>query len=189
MSKIFFTAKNDKVFKTILGNEENKELLKTFLERILKKQIDELTFLKNELPVNYPGERRKTVDLLIKIKNQYIHIELNNGYYNYLHMRNFCFFTNTYSKKTKSGEKYNLEDKFLHIDFTYRNQITKENKDKKLADEEVCRVYKVMDKEQKEYIENFEIWEYNMDRIMQIWYDKDEKMSEYKHLIMLDCKK
>ena len=35
MSKIFFTAKNDKVFKTILGNEENKELLKTFLERIL----------------------------------------------------------------------------------------------------------------------------------------------------------
>lgn len=27
-NKIFYTSKNDKVFKTILGNEDNKELLK-----------------------------------------------------------------------------------------------------------------------------------------------------------------
>ena len=47
MDKPFFTARNDKVFKTILGNEDNKELLKLFLEKIIKEEIKELTFLKN----------------------------------------------------------------------------------------------------------------------------------------------
>jgi len=42
--KVFFTAKNDKVFKTILGNEDNKELLRKFLERILNKEIEEITY-------------------------------------------------------------------------------------------------------------------------------------------------
>ena len=41
-----------------------------------------------------------------------------------------------------------------------------------------------MDKDLKTYIENLEIWEFNMDRIMQIWYDKEEE--KYKHLVMLD---
>ena len=66
--KIFFTAKNDKVFKTILGNEDNKELLRKFLERILEKEIEDITYLKNELTINYPEEKRKTVDLLVKTK-------------------------------------------------------------------------------------------------------------------------
>ena len=44
-----------------------------------------------------------------------------------------------------------------------------------------------MDEDRIKFIDNFEIWEYNMDRIMQIWYDKDElEIEKYKHLIMLD---
>jgi len=178
--KVFFTAKNDKVFKTILGNEDNKELLKKFLERILNKEIADITYLKNELTINYPEEKRKTVDLLVKTKNEYIHIELNNGYNNYLHMRNFCYLANLYSKKTKVGKEYNIEEKFIQINFTYKNMI--KNEDKK-----ELRKYYVMDEDRIKFIDNFEIWEYNMDRIMQIWYDKDElEIEKYKHLIMLD---
>ena len=170
MDKPFFTARNDKVFKTILGSEDNKELLKLFLEKIIKEEIKELTFLKNELNINYPKERRKTVDLLVKTEKEFIYIELNNGYSDYLHMRNFCYFTNIYSKKTKVGEKYNLKDKFMHIDFTYGK------KDK--------RLYRI------EFINGSnEIVEYNMDKIMELWYTKSEKIEEYKHLIMLDLDK
>ena len=178
--KVFFTAKNDKVFKTILGNEDNKELLKKFLERILNKEIADITYLKNELTINYPEEKRKTVDLLVKTKNEYIHIELNNGYNNYLHMRNFCYLANLYSKKTKVGKEYNIEEKFIQINFTYKNMI--KNEDKK-----ELRKYYVMDEDNIKFIDNFEIWEYNMDRIMQIWYDNNElEIEKYKHLIMLD---
>lgn len=178
--KIFYTAKNDKVFKTILGNEDNKELLRKFLERILDKKIEDITYLKNELTINYPEEKRKTVDLLVKTRNEYIHIELNNGYSNYLHMRNFCYLSNLYSRKTKVGKKYNIKEKFIQINFTYKNIIR--NKDKK-----ELRKYYVMDEDKIKFIDNFEIWEYNMDRIMQIWYDNDElEIEKYKHLIMLD---
>ena len=164
--KIFYTAKNDKVFKTILGNEDNKELLRKFLERILEKEIKDITYLKNELTINYPEEKRKTVDLLVKAKNEYIHIELNNGYSNYLHMRNFCYLANLYSKKTKVGKEYNIEERFIQINFTYKNVI--KNEDKK-----ELRKYYVMDEDIIKFIDNFEIWEYNMDRIMQIWYDNN----------------
>lgn len=80
-------------------------MLIKFLERILNKKIEELTYLKNELTINYPLEKRKTVDVLVKTENLYIHLELNNGYNDYLHMRNFCYFTNIYSKKNKSWKK------------------------------------------------------------------------------------
>ena len=42
----------------------------------------------------------------------------------------------------------------------------------------------------KKYIHNFEIIEYNMDKITDYWYNLDmEKVKEYKHLIMLDLEK
>ena len=43
---------------------------------------------------------------------------------------------------------------------------------------------------EKKYIHNFEIIEYNMDKITDYWYNLDmEKVKEYKHLIMLDLEK
>ena len=171
-----------------MADEDNKKMLIKFLERILNKKIEELTYLKNELTINYPLEKRKTVDVLVKTEDLYIHLELNNGYNDYLHMRNFCYFTNIYSKKTKAGRNYNLKEIFIQINFTYKNIIkSRLDKNKILEDKELLRIYKVMDKDLKTYIENLEIWEFNMDRIMQIWYDNNEsEIEKYKHLIMLD---
>ena len=48
----------------------------------------------------------------------------------------------------------------------------------------------MQDDKQKCYIKNFEIYEYNMDIIMNFWYSLDiEKVTEYSHLIMLDLEK
>ena len=47
-----------------------------------------------------------------------------------------------------------------------------------------------MNDKNKKYIDNFEILEYNMDKITDYWYNLDmEKVKEYKHLIMLDLEK
>ena len=44
-----------------------------------------------------------------------------------------------------------------------------------------------MNKRGERYVENFKIIEYNMDKIMDIWYSLDEeKIYKYKELIMLD---
>ena len=178
--KKFYTARYDRVFKTILCDEDNKELLTEFLSRILKKKVEIVEFLQSELQVNTTDERNKTVDALVKCDNDYIHIELNSSTSKYLHTRNFIYFTSIYNKKTKRGEEYDTKTKFLHIDFTYG--LNKKDSDYK--------TYYVMTKDCEKYVENIEIIEYNMDKITEYWYNSDkEKINEYKHLIMLDLEK
>ena len=178
--KKFYTAKFDRVFKTIFCDEDNPNLLKELLERIFKKKIESIEFLRSELPVVSTIDRSKTVDVLAKVDEEYLHIELNCNYKNYLHTRNFIYFTNIYSRKTVRGDEYDCETKFIHIDFTYG--LSKNIED--------VTHYYVMSNNEKKYINNFEIIEYNMDKITDYWYNLDmKKVNEYKHLIMLDLEK
>ena len=176
----FYTAKFDRVFKTIFCDEDNPSLLKELLERIFKKKIESIEFLRSELPVVSTDDKSKTVDVLVKVDNEYLHIELNCNYKNYLHTRNFIYFTNIYSRKSVRGDTYDFVTKFIHIDFTYG--LSKDIDD--------VTYYYVMNDKNKKYIDNFDILEYNMDKITNYWYNSDvDKVNKYKHLIMLDLEK
>jgi len=179
MEKKFYTAKYDRVFKSVLCDEDNPHLLQEFLSRVLKRKVEIVEFLKNELPVRNASERVKTVDVLVKSDNEYIHIEVNIGTPKYLHIRNFIFFSTIYSMKTKRGDKYDTDTKFIHLDFTYTK-----TKDK---NEDDYTEYYMQSSNGEKYVDNIKIIEYNMDRIMEYWYNEDKKkVNEYKHLIMLD---
>lgn len=177
--KKFYTAKYNRVFKTILCNEEDTSLLQEFLSRILKKKVEVIEFLRNELPVTTTEEKMKTVDVLVKVDGEYVHLEINTNYGRYLHTRNFIYFSTLYCKKVQRGGEYDFETKFLHIDFTYQLGLYKEE----------CANYYIQSNTGEKYLDNIEIIEYNMDRIMNYWYNEDkEKVLEYRHLIMLDLK-
>ena len=177
--KKFYTAKTDRVFKAIFCSDENKHMMIQLLSSMLEKNITELTFLNNELSVDNVLERQKIVDVLAKVDGEYVHIELNSNAVNYLHFRNFIYFSEIYSKKTKRGEKYNFKTKFIHIDLTYG-----------LSDEEDVIKYYVMSTHGKKYINNIEIIEFNMDSLKKYCYTKTkEKYEKFKHLIMLDLNK
>ena len=109
MEKKFYTAKYDRVFKTVLCDEDNPHLLQEFLSRVLKKKIEIVEFLRNELLVNDVLDKVKTVDVLVKADNEYIHIEINIGTPSYLHIRNFIYFSTLYSSKVQRGEDYDTE--------------------------------------------------------------------------------
>ena len=149
--KKFYTAKYDRVFKTIFCNEDDHTLLKELLERILKQKIESIEFLRSELPVVSTDDKSKTVDLLAKVDGKYLHVELNCSYKDYLHTRNFIYFTNIYSRKSVRGDTYDFATKFIHIDFTYG--LSKDIDD--------VTYYYVMNDKKKKYIDNFEILEYN----------------------------
>lgn len=175
--KKFYTARNDKVFKAVMCDEDDLSLLKGFLEHILEVNIHEILLLGTEQKVRYKKERKKMIDALVKVDHKYIHIELNSQNHTYLRNRNFVFFTEIYSKKTKISEDYVRLEDFIHIDLTY-------GLGKELREREE---YQVMNKRGERYVENFKIIEYNMDKIMDIWYSLDEeKIYKYKELIMLD---
>ena len=180
MKDKFYTAKYDRVFKAIFCDEDNKELLREFLSRTLKRKVEIIEFLRNELKVTSTMDKVKVVDVLVKVDDEYLHIELNSNSDRYLHSRNFIYFTNIYSRKIVRNEMYDYKTKFLHIDLTY-------GMSKKIDD---VSYYYLMDKNSRKYIENIEIIEFNMDKIMNYWYNLDnKKVNEYKQLIMLDLDK
>ena len=178
--KKFYTCKNDSAFKEIFGNIKNKKLLIWLLERILQVNINKLTYLNVESNNNDLVTKRKRLDILVETNVGRINIEMNATNKEYLHPRNFCYLSNIYNKNTSISEDYNEDTLTIQINFTYG--IKDDNK--------ILRIYKVQDDEQKCYIKNFEIYEYNMDIIMNFWYSLDiEKVTEYSHLIMLDLEK
>ena len=178
--KKFYTCKNDSAFKEIFGNSKNKKLLIWLLERILQVRINKLTYLNVERNNNDLVTKRKRLDILVETNVGRINIEMNATNKDYLHPRNFCYLSNIYNKNTSISEDYNEDTLTIQINFTYG--IKDDNK--------ILRIYKVQDDEQKCYIKNFEIYEYNMDIIMNFWYSLDiEKVTKYSHLIMLDLEK
>ncbi len=178
--KKFYTCKSDIAFKEIFGNIKNKKLLIWLLERILQVRINKLTYLNVERNNNDLVTKRKRLDILVETNVGRINIEMNATNKDYLHPRNFCYLSNIYNKNTSISEDYNEDTLTIQINFTY--DIKDDNK--------ILRIYKVQDDEQKCYIKNFEIYEYNMDIIMNFWYSLDiEKVTEYSHLIMLDLGK
>lgn len=173
----FYKGKVDRVFKSIFANEDDPYLLQEFLSRLLDKKIEIIHFLKNEQPIVSVNDKTKSVDLLVKIDNEYTHLEVNTSSNLLIRTRNFNYFTNIYSRKTTRGQIYDFKTKFLHIDLNYNMPI---NSDFKYS-------YFIQTLNGDKYIDNFKIMVFNMDKYMKYWYTNDsENIDKYKHLIMLD---
>ena len=143
------------------------------MESILNIKIDTFKPLKNELKINFIGEKVKTVDSLSLINDKiYVHLEVNTEYYKEIEFRNYVYFSNVVARKTKRGESYSMDDNYIHISISYKLPKTR----------------KVVT--QKEILSNVKIIEYNMDKISKLWYFRDEKkIRDYKYLIMQNLNK
>ena len=175
----FYTAKYDRTFKEIFLKEENEELLLLILEETLNTKVAKIKQRNIELNNGNIYVRRKHLDILLETDQGLIGIEINSSVEDYLHPRNLAFQCDNYAHYTLVGQDYTEEVQIIQINLTY-----------KMLDEELVRRYFIQDRTGKKYAQNFQIIEWNMDKIMKFWYDKnEEKIEEYKHLIMLDLSK
>ena len=182
----FYTCRYDIAFKEIFMKEENKDLLIALIESILDIKIKEIKYLNLEKNNGNVYVRRKHFDFHVKTENENIHIEVNNYLEDYVRPRNMAFICNTYSKEVLRGEEYNENTEFIQINLTY-NMINEYKEKNKFHDEEALRIYKLRDELGKSFVNNFTIYEFNMDYYLNLWYSKNEKLVEkYKYLIMLD---
>ena len=176
--KELYTARYDKVFKTIMLN--NKEVLEKVLETVLKRPIVIVRYVVQELPVRKGSEKAKTMDLIVKSGSEYLNVEVNTSVGVATRLRNLNYFTSFFSQNTIAGEKYDVTTKFIQINLTFG--MNNDNK-------EMISEHKLRSENGEVYYENFEVVEVNMDKVMKIWYSKDEKeIEENKYLIMLDLK-
>lgn len=174
--KKFYTCKYDRPFKEIMLKEKNIDILKWLLETTLKETITDIKIKTVERNSENIHIKRKIFDALLTTNIGKVQIEVNSNIENYVHPRSMAYITDTYSHDTLVGEIYTEDTKFIQINLTYG-----------LKDKKGLRIYKVRDEEGKLFVNNFIIYEYNMDFYKKLWLNKEKKeIKENEALIMLD---
>ena len=152
-------------------NEKNKDLLIYLLEGILKLKIKEVEYLNLEQNVDNVYIKRKHFDLFLKTDIGNIQVEVNASNLNYVKPRNMSYICAIYSHHVLKGQNYDQDTKIIQINFSYG-----------LNDTEDKRIYYIQDKSQKKYVENFTIYEINMEKCINYWYTKNKKKIEENNL-------
>ena len=172
----FYTCRYDRAFKEVFMNEKNKDLLIYLLEGILKVKINEVEYLNLEQNVDNVSVKRKYFDLNLKTDIGRIQVEVNASDLGYVRPRNMSYLCDVYSHHVLKGQNYREDVKIIQINFSYG-----------LKDTKALRVYYIQGEEEKKYVENFVIYEINMEKYMSFWYTNNvQEIEKNKEIIMLD---
>lgn len=175
---VFYKAGADGMFKAIFGNEQDKELLERLLEVTLNEKVKVEKILNPGILKTNARIKDKTLDLLVRgSDNALYNIEVNMSYYKYLNRRNAAFVFSKYSEDLKVSDSYKDMKKIIQINLT--SELSE--------DSELINKYRLIDENtKKEYIDNFVIYEYNLDKLKDVCYNKDG-FEKYKILVSLIC--
>ena len=165
------------MFKAVLCTPGNEQILKEFIERILKRKFKTFKILSPELTKNNIYEKGKYLDVLIKTDNLFVNIEVNSHNYNGLSERNFSYIALVYASHIKVGEEYNNDLDFVQINLT----VGLGTKMPEIS------ISKVINKETlKLKVRNLEIYDVNLDKKNSRCYNEDD---EYNFLKMMTASK
>ena len=165
------------MFKAVLCTPGNEQILKEFIERILKRKFKTFKIISPELTKNNIYEKGKYLDVLIKTDNLFVNIEVNSHNYNGLSERNFSYIALVYASHVKVGEEYNNDLDFIQINLT----VGLGTKMPEIS------ISKVINKETlKLKVRNLEIYDVNLDKINSRCYNEDD---EYNFLKMMTASK
>ena len=170
--------------------KENKDLLIPLLEKCLNVEIKDIKYLNLEDLVDNVHVRRKSYDLRLETNIGIIQLEMNSNVYDYSHVRQVAYISNEYSHYTSTGEDYNGDIQIIQINFVYGLMTNfTEEKYKDLYDEDPFGIYEIRKENGKKYVDNYKIYEFNMDYYMNLWYTKNTKeIEDNKLFIMMDLK-
>lgn len=174
MSKKYFKGKNDGMFKAVFCNPKNEDLLKALIEDGLKRKIKILKIYPPEIIKTNIYVKGKTLDVLVMADDEILNIEVNTNYYDGLHRRNASYIFSKYSEEAKIGDDYEEMRNFIQMNIT-----SGLSKNEPLVSEYVLADLNT----KKKFIDNLTIYEYNLDKIKELY----SKTSEYKFLAALDC--
>ena len=155
---------NDKVFKAIFSTEKGKILLKKLLKDILGRNINNITFISKEIPVNKISQKAETLDLLIDNKEERIDIEVNSCFDTVVIFRNLLYFFNIINQDQEEGKTYKTNKNYVLINLTRG----------------LSQTFDVINEVnltlgEKEYCKNVQIYEVNLDKALKLCYEGDNR--------------
>ena len=90
-NKKWYSGKYDRVFKEVMLNESNRDILKMLLEKILDIVIYDIEVLNVESIIGNIHVKGKRLDLNLKTNMGKINVEVNSTNKDYVHSKNFSY--------------------------------------------------------------------------------------------------
>lgn len=119
---------NDYLFKRVFAREENKNMLKDFLEGILEIKIENVEIKNTEIQKDNKKEKMGILDVKAELdNNKIIDIEMQIQNYNNMEKRSVVYLSKLIADQLKSGEDYiNLKKTIVIniLNFNYLNRNT-----------------------------------------------------------------
>lgn len=171
-----YTAKNDRIFKSIAHGNNGKVILEAILGNVFDEPVEILEFIPVELPQDTEDERKKVLDVLVRVGNRIINVEVNaQGLSEVTKIRNLAYLCKLFSKNVSKGQEIDVETEFLQINFIYNSKVT---------DKMVLKSY--LTHEDGIYTKNFSIWNVFIENVEKICYTDAKEREKLRYLLMMD---
>ena len=171
-----YTAKNDRVFKSVAHGNKGKVILEAILGNVFDEPVEILEFIPVELPQDTEDERKKVLDVLVRVGSRIINVEVNaQGLSEVTKIRNLAYLCKLFSKNVSKGQEIDVETEFLQINFIYNSRVT---------DKMVLKSY--LTHEDGIYTKNFSIWNIFIENVEKICYTDVKEREKLRYILMLD---
>lgn len=108
--------KNDYAFKILFGDKRNKPLLKSLLESILGKNIEDVYYTSEELQGDIKTFKKSILDVRVTLKDGVdVNIEIQVNRKNEMSKRSFYYESKMFSSQLSKSEDYSLLNKVICI--------------------------------------------------------------------------
>jgi hypothetical protein len=116
---LLMSPKNDFVFKSIFGDEKNKDILSAFLSAVMgikKVELEDLQLVNLELQREFLEDKLGILDVRVKLKDGTdIDIEIQLSYTKYMAERSLYYWSKMYTSNIKKGDIYSKLGKVVTI--------------------------------------------------------------------------
>ena len=167
--------KNDMIFLKIV--ETNKTILKSILESSLNTKVSDIMIKNSKLYKNREKSKSNFLDLIVKVDDYYVNIEINTSWNENIKERNIRFLYNLENNVTVKGE--NKYPRVVQINFIFDKCTKYTISRNKIIDEDTYGIY----------TDSIEIINVGVDKAKEKYYNSNKKLTRLLPIAMLGFNK
>ena len=194
--KTFFNLSYDKVFKSVILDENNYDYFNKLLSDILDEDVMVKQVEYSELPISTVREKVQILDVLLVTKdNKRINVELNSNFSENIKEKNIMYYfklllDNYKYKTTKGDENDSKEEKAQRKKWKDIDEVIQINLNYRQKNKQLKRIISITDNYGEVYYNKFKIISINVEGYKNKWYDKNiEGDTTHQELTILGANK
>ena len=185
MTKNEILGSGDDSFKAVMLSKKGKKILEQIISQVLGKTVEIIEFINTELGKTQKIEKRKRVDVIVKMDGIIANVEVNTNDYIYTkYFRNFVYLVALFNRYSvievndgkKKKKKYDYQTNIIQVNLNFG--VTDIKTDKLILENRFGNV-------EGHIIKNLVSYDVFIDNIKKFCYDNGSR-EEYKYLLMLD---